>query len=179
MPFLPLFIVIGIFLATSKILQPKQTSVSEKIRSNIQTGKVNTQKIRAAINRAAITELFIDSKYKKANKLSGICIVFVSIFILLNTLFDVNHKAYKIYFLISPILLYFAQIKVIEYRVRKGYYASNLYEARELIEFIEGNSDSFDDHDGNGTTRKVFNDVELSQDSAETWGNSEEWGRPV
>ena len=66
----------------------------------------------------------------------------------------------------------FTQAILIEYRLKRGFYACNEYEARELIEFIEINSESFDDD--NGTSKKVFADIELSDDSIENWGLSQE-----
>jgi hypothetical protein len=54
----------------------------------------------------------------------------------------------------------------IDYRIKKGFYGNNEYEARQIIEFILNNSDHIDFTDGKGGMKRIIttDDLELIND---------------
>lgn len=172
MPFLPAIIVFAVvFLSFSKEVLGTTKSSPDSYREKFISDEPNNRTIlRKKVNKIAISELFIADKYRKARTISIIYGCFISILYLIGSDF-INHSIY-VSILVTPIIMLFTQAILIEYRLKRGFYACNEYEARELIEFIEINSESFDDD--NGTSKKVFADIELSDDSIENWGLSQE-----
>ncbi|HEY0602148.1 MAG TPA: hypothetical protein VGD58_04510, partial [Herpetosiphonaceae bacterium] len=58
------------------------------------------------------------------------------------------------------LILFIIRINIIKFRIRKGYYGTNEYEAREIIQFILDNSQSIDFTD-DGTPKRIVTPEDL------------------
>jgi hypothetical protein len=65
-------------------------------------------------------------------------------------------------FLLGLILILFTNQTALEYRIRKGLYGNNEYEAREILQFIIDHADKTDFTSG-GKSKKLLPDAEIEQ----------------
>lgn len=74
--------------------------------------------------------------------------------------FEIN-----IYFILGTstyVFLFYLNSFLVNFRIRKGFYGGNEFEAREIINFIEQNSDNIDFSDGD-SPKKLFNEEDLKE----------------
>ena len=178
MPFLPFFIVCLIFFITSETIAADRKKRKYKPTNSIVAVQSKPTKLatqRKVINRTAITELFINKRHEKTrDTMFTYCILMILLITSLR-LIGIGYSSYNTFILILPIALLYIRNKIIDYRIDSGFYGYNEHEARELIEFIEANSDFFDDD--SGTSHRVFSELELSKKSVQDWGVDEGLGR--
>ncbi len=117
------------------------------------------------IDKNTIIGMLVGDRIKKDTKsyiylsISLIASIFIPI------IADFNLNLWLIGFLLIIISLLTLNHKILEYRIVKGYYGSNEYEAREIISYLESHTDP-DDFNGSGK-KKVFqsslpqNEVEI------------------
>jgi hypothetical protein len=74
-------------------------------------------------------------------------------YILSTILVSTSLSNWFVLFIFSLIAALRINQKVLEYRIRKGYYGSNEYEAREIIDFVLAHADKTDFIDGTGAKR--------------------------
>jgi hypothetical protein len=64
----------------------------------------------------------------------------------------------------------FLRLKLLRYRIIEGYYGNNLYEAKEIIKFIDEENDDEGSSGGNSGNKTVFpQTVESSEQTREGW----------
>ncbi|MDJ0509844.1 MAG: hypothetical protein QNJ64_11395 [Crocosphaera sp.] len=71
----------------------------------------------------------------------------------------------NIYFILGVLIyasLLYLNTFLVNFRIKKGFYGGNEFEAREIINFIEENSETIDFSDGN-TPKKLFNEEDLKE----------------
>lgn len=71
----------------------------------------------------------------------------------------------NIYFILGCLIyasLLYLNTFLVNFRIKKGFYGGNEFEAREIIHFIEENSENIDFSDGN-TPKKLFNEEDLKE----------------
>ncbi|MGK7887049.1 MAG: hypothetical protein AB4057_20775 [Crocosphaera sp.] len=76
-----------------------------------------------------------------------------------------NEIKINIYFLLGVLIyasLLYLNTFLVNFRIKKGFYGGNEFEAREIINFIEENSETIDFTDGN-SPKKLFNEEDLKQ----------------
>ncbi len=90
--------------------------------------------------------------------------IVVYLFIVWFTASDISQ--FLLLFLTVLLLAVFLDQKLIEFRIRKGWYGSNEFETRELIEFITLHSNKDDFNDGNGAKKIIPNpEVDLAAEN--------------
>ncbi|OUB77059.1 hypothetical protein BK744_09295 [Bacillus thuringiensis serovar zhaodongensis] len=140
--------------------------------------KVKNKKIETLNKEFAVTELVIRHNSKNntlAYIFGGFSILAYIVGIRLN-LFQPN---YIFQFLtILMILIVFIKQKILQYRLKKGYFGTNEYELRQILRFIadEKNKDYFK---GDGKGRKIFSSAEDTAEFKEEISEFEAWGGKV
>lgn len=124
-------------------------------QKNTQLPQSSNADYEGAIKRLSVTSLFIRDRFRRnviTYVLLGSALAAGASehgFSLSELSFDILVLTYALILLIDELLL--------AYRVRRGFYANNEYEARELIAYILQNSDKLDDDDGH---RRIFDPAE-------------------
>lgn len=134
---------LGLFVFLLKValyfLPEKKEKESKKIKSRKQT----------------LSELYLVKV--KLNLFKAKLITFVGIILVSTLNATVGMSSAPLVFLLAYILVLETIEKVMSYRINKGYFGANRYEAMQLLEFIGQNRD---DDDVTGGSRKPFKDVE-------------------
>lgn len=76
-----------------------------------------------------------------------------------------NYQPSVLYIIIpiTLILLLDSQMIIVMYRIKKGYFGSNINEMKEIINFIVKNSQKIDFTDDNGNYRKLIDEKDLAE----------------
>ncbi|MEZ2369612.1 hypothetical protein [Bacillus sp. RCC_6_1] len=140
--------------------------------------KAKNKKSGASKEEFAVTELVIRHNAKNntlAYILGGLSILAYIVGIQLD-LFQPN---YIFQFLtIFMIFVVFIKQKILQFRLKKGYFGTNEYELRQILRFIadEKNKDYFK---GDGKGRKIFSSTEDTAEFKEEISGFEAWGGKV
>lgn len=140
--------------------------------------KVKNKKSGASKNEFAVTELVIRHNAKNntlAYILGGLSILAYIVGIQLD-LFQPN---YIFQFLtVLMIFIVFIKQKILQFRLKKGYFGTNEYELRQILRFIadEKNKDYFK---GDGKGRKIFSSTADTAEFKEEISEFEAWGGKV
>ncbi|MBE4467420.1 hypothetical protein HJ014_22615 [Vibrio parahaemolyticus] len=96
-------------------------------------------------------------KAKKGTVQQAILISSIAVYVSSVWFMNSDINQFVLLFLAFLLLAVFVDQKLMEFRVRKGWYGSNEVETRELIEFITLHSDKDDFNDGSGAKRIISN----------------------
>lgn len=113
------------------------------------------------ITENSIVGLLIKQKFDKETNAYWVLLGAVAVNFLFVTLGFIQFNLYTLLFLIILIGLLYVNQKVLRYRIAKGYYGTNEYEVREIIQFILDHSDKTDFTDGDGM-KKLMPDPEVT-----------------
>lgn len=142
-------------LNLNKIATDMSIVINSAMSITLRNESSDYEEERVALKKVVISTIFLEEKLKKIYRTYSIFIGGGVVTLLYNIYFrDVLFISTLI--LLSVILVSIYHFVVI-FRVRNGLFGTNLYEAKELIEFLEKNSDKFDDN-GNG----LFNEEKLT-----------------
>lgn len=112
-----------------------------------------------------IVGVMLLEKAKKGAIQQLIIILCVLFYTLIAWLTESDINPLVLLFLFLLLLAIFLDQKLMELRIRKGWYGSNEFETRELIEFISLHSNMDDFSDGNGAKRIIPNpEIDLVYD---------------
>ncbi|WP_318506777.1 hypothetical protein [Photobacterium leiognathi] len=113
---------------------------------------------KSSINKNTVIGMLVGNKMKQDTK----SYLFIIGALLLHVSFSLFGVVSLNYWLMSFLLFMFSGLtlnqKVLEYRIRNGFYGTNEYEAREIISFIDQNAD--DNDFGNGGDKKLFQETD-------------------
>lgn len=106
-------------------------------------------------------ETIISLTYLSAMKRKNIfakSMLFTSFFILGIIYLITNRSELGVFCFVSFVSLFLIILKeeIVGFRIKKGIFGTNKYEAKELIEFLLNNSEDIDFHDDQGRSRKIF-----------------------
>lgn len=114
-------------------------------------------------SQLAVVELLAEYKSKRNTIASFLLLISVSVYVILSSKlgYEINIGIISIVWFL--LLALYVNQKALTYRIRKGFYGTNEYEAREIIQYILRNSDEEDYFDSNGL-RQTF--LQPQQDSS-------------
>lgn len=122
------------------------------------------EKTKDELKAMTVTQLFLLEKRKELSKAKVVSIISAAV-----GAASIYFKISDAYFVFVLPLIIAALLTcfelVLTYRVEKGYFGANKYEAIQLLQYIDENQDDFDSDGRGGFNRKIFND--LKQSSAE------------
>jgi len=122
------------------------------------------EKTKDELKAMTVTQLFLLEKRKELSKAKVVSIISAAV-----GAASIYFKISDAYFVFVLPLIIAALLTcfelVLTYRVEKGYFGANKYEAIQLLQYIEKNQDDFDSDGRGGFNRKIFN--ELKQSPAE------------
>lgn len=170
---------VSIFNISTKSFSKDFQKILDTLYDNVKL----TDKIVASINSSIYKEIYelisninqdIDNKSdrkveftivnilvkKEAKKESySYFILFSTLIFYISSMFILSIEISEtvIFILLILILALFIKQKILEYRIKNGYYGTNQYEAREIIDFILENSDDFDNFNG---YKRIFPEIE-------------------
>ncbi|MBE3705193.1 hypothetical protein HJ207_21905 [Vibrio parahaemolyticus] len=104
-----------------------------------------------------IVGVMLLEKAKKGTVQQAILISSIAVYVSSVWFMNSDINQFVLLFLAFLLLAVFVDQKLMEFRVRKGWYGSNEFETRELIEFITLHSDKDDFNDGSGAKRIIPN----------------------
>ncbi|OMO23054.1 MULTISPECIES: hypothetical protein [Vibrio] len=149
----------SLLLDVSMLLNSSAFSVVETLAKQIADSDESAKDRKAN----TIVGVMLLEKAKKGTIQQAILILAIvaHLFIVWFTASDISQ--FVLLFLTVLLLAVFLDQKLIEFRIRKGWYGSNEFETRELIEFITLHSNKDDFNDGNGAKRIIPNpEVDLA-----------------
>lgn len=88
------------------------------------------------------------------------------IFTIVRYVLDINNLVVLLYAPIITFCLISMKDIIVEYRIKKGLFGNNQYEARAFIEFLVEHSENIDFSDGSGNVRRALNEVTSDLKSA-------------
>jgi hypothetical protein len=113
------------------------------------------QKRAEILGQQAISNLYYKKQNTQLSIITGLSLAVLGVLIAGKYIFDLPIRLEAIWLMISAIAVLYIRKMIIEYRILKGFYGNNRYEARELIEFIEQNSEGWN-LPGGGSSKKAF-----------------------
>ncbi|OCY31908.1 hypothetical protein BFR75_08585 [Acinetobacter pittii] len=129
--------------------------------------------LKLSVNKkATVKEIAISLTYlfyvKKKNNLTKIILILCGLTLgLLNTYYSEWHLLKFSIICITTWGLIILKEAIVEFRIRKGWFGTNKFEAKALIDFLIKNSDDIDFTDGNGKLKRtLFPDTTSSQVTA-------------
>lgn len=108
---------------------------------------------RSAINRSTIVGMLVGKRMKSDAKSYAYLISALVIYTVSSVFGLGSFSAYFYFFIFTMLSGLMVNQKVLEYRITKGLYGSNSYEAREIIRYIEEHTDPDDFYDGDDRKR--------------------------
>ncbi|CAH8188383.1 hypothetical protein [Vibrio aestuarianus] len=143
----------SLLLDVSMLLNSSAFSVVETLAKQIADSDGSAKDRKAN----TIVGVMLLEKAKKGTIQQTILILAIvaHLFIVWFTPSDISQ--FVLLFLAVLLLAVFVDQKLIEFRIRKGWYGSNEFETRELIEFITLHSNKDDFNDGSGAKRIIPN----------------------
>jgi len=133
------------YFTRSKFSNLLYESLTERKNNDAETKEYNS-----------VIESLIISRIAKDYK-SYIYLLFSSIFILASSIYNSLNIVYIFVPILLSSLLYINQM-IIKYRISKGWYGNNYYEAKEIIDYITQHYDKDDFFDG-GKLKDIFPEV--------------------
>ncbi|MCZ2459169.1 MAG: hypothetical protein LC128_06045 [Chitinophagales bacterium] len=115
------------------------------------------------VEETTIIGMMIGKKIKKDTRAYILLFTGLVIYLLLG-LFTAQPNLLGLMFFALAILALQTNQKVTEYRIRKGFYGTNYYEAREIIQFVVENSD--ENFYSGGKIKKLMPEPEVLQEEA-------------
>lgn len=127
-----LYLNFGLVSAMSKIVEEIKGASSEEKKAT------------------TIVGVMLQDRLKKSTIAQSILILSLAINFILSLLFAINFSNFLFIFVAVSIFSIQLDQKLIDYRVRKGWYGKNEFEAKEIINFIvsHANKDDFNDDGG-------------------------------
>ena len=113
------------------------------------------------ITENSIVGLLVKQKFDKETNAYWMLLGAIAVNLLFVTFGFIQFNLYPLLFFIILIGLLYINQSVLRYRLAKGYYGTNEYEVREIIQFILDHSDKTDFTDSNGL-KKLLPDVEVT-----------------
>lgn len=107
-----------------------------------------------------IVNLLVNKKAKKESYSYLVLFTTLILYISIMFILSLTIKKVIIFILLGLILALYVKQKILEYRIKNGYYGTNQSEAREIISFILDNSDDFNNFNGYD---KVFPKIEKQE----------------
>lgn len=107
-------------------------------------------------------KIAIASIFSTENKTTNIVIMFFCMIASIGFILS-NQNLYALFSVIILVLLNIQHF-LLSYRIKKGYYANNVDEAFELIQFIVANSEKIDFSDGDGGMKRLLPEAEKKVD---------------
>ena len=108
---------------------------------------------RSAINRSTIVGMLVGKRMKSDAKSYAYLMSALVIYTISSVFGLGSYSAYFYLFIFTMLSGLMINQKVLEYRITKGLYGSNSYEAREIIGYIEDHSDPDDFYNGDDRKR--------------------------
>jgi len=113
------------------------------------------QKRSEILGQQAIANLYYKKQNTQLSIITGLSLAALGALTAGKYVFDLPIRLEAIWLMIAAIAVLYTRKMIIEYRILKGFYGNNRYEARELIEFIEQNSEDWN-LPGGGSSKKAF-----------------------
>ena len=129
------------------VTKRQATKFSELLLTKVQTQQMQIKDLYNLLNESVI------EKYLALNRS---ILIRISLIIALATLITILFESFNPLFLDIMVALFIAVLLryyILLFRIEKGLFAENYYEAKELIEFIESKNKNGDDHDGDAGGR--------------------------
>ncbi len=124
---------------------------------------------KGGIDEATIVGIMVGKRIKANTKAYMFLILSLIAHVALNFFLANSVNGYLILFLITMISLLGVNQKITEYRIRKNYFGSNEYEAREIVQFILDNVDKTDFTSGGNVKRLLpFPDINSTKTSSQS-----------
>ncbi|HAT2715243.1 TPA: hypothetical protein ACSP71_003187 [Aeromonas hydrophila] len=143
----------SLLLEASMLLNSSAFSVVETLAKQIADSDGSAKDRKAN----TIVGVMLLEKAKKGTIQQSILILAIVAHLFIVWLTGSDISQFVLLFLAVLLLAVFVDQKLIEFRIRKGWYGSNEFETRELIEFITLHSNKDDFNDGNGAKRIIPN----------------------
>ncbi|MDH2593993.1 hypothetical protein [Acinetobacter nosocomialis] len=144
--------------------------VFEYFFNRLRNSDLNKLLVLSENKRVTVKEIAISLTYlfnlKKKNRLTKILLVLCGITLaLLNNYYSEWNLLKLSMICIATWGLIVLKETIVEFRIRKGWFGTNKYEAKVLINFLIKNSDDIDFTDGNGKLKRtLFPDTTSSQE---------------
>ncbi|CAK2367986.1 hypothetical protein [Vibrio sp. 10N.222.55.B11] len=157
----------SVLLDVSMLLNSSAFLVVEVLAKEIADSDVSAKDRKAN----TIVGVMLLEKAKKGTIQQSILILGILAHLFIVWLTDSGINQFVLLFLAVLLLAVFTDQKLMEFRIRKGWYGSNEFETRELIEFITLHSNKDDFNDGNGAKRIIPNpELDLASEHEESKG---------
>jgi len=130
-------IVDGLILLLGTVVKPYSYRASKDI-------KVAESKPKA------LTEIYLQSILEDSNKASKVISIVGIAYCLMQTTLGLEIQYGILLLLFSIVIISYIRVLLLMYRIRKGTYGNNYYEAKEIISFISEGSDDSDPPFGGG-----------------------------
>ena len=158
-------VVLGIGLMTSASSSRRANIVSyhdhESVANNRSKANVhNSVNDKKNTDKTTIIGVMLDRKisvYNRSYMNISLGITIYAILYLFGLIKEID--LYTISLSLMLVVTILVNQKILEYRIKKGYYGDNLYEMKEIISFITEHSDKNDFSDGD-KLKKVFPELE-------------------
>lgn len=109
---------------------------------------------------STIVGMMLSDKIKSSSRIQIILISSLVIHVIVALLSSIDINGFIILIISLALLALHVDHKLIEYRIKKGFYGRNEYEAKEIINYIISHADKNDFNDGNGR-KKLIPDPEI------------------
>lgn len=145
--------------------------VESHFLKRLRNSALNKLLILSENKRVTVKEIAISLTYlfnlKKKNRLTKILLVLCGVTLaLLNNYYSESSLLKLSMICIVTWGLIVLKETIVEFRIRKGWFGTNKYEAKALIDFLIKNSDDIDFTDGNGKLKRtLFPDTTSSQEA--------------
>lgn len=113
-----------------------------------------------ALKEMTITQLFLGEQKNKIHLALSIS-VFTTVLSLAASYIIIDNSSYAFLFPALFSVLLIVKDKVLSFRIDKGYFGANKFEATQLLEYIEKNKDKIDFNGPGGGSRKIFKDLAI------------------
>ncbi|MBT0111952.1 hypothetical protein [Vibrio alginolyticus] len=110
-----------------------------------------------------VVGMMLKERAIKANKISLLLVATIIVYLIFSTMSVIEFSWLAILFPCTLLLALHADQYLITYRIRKGLYGRNEYEAREIIEYILSHADK-DDFNDEGGLKKLMDEPERGED---------------
>ena len=135
------------------------TNKSKYVAGAVADEKDLAEEPKASIStsrRVTVVELLADSKSKRIRIASFLLIFTGSVYVTLSLGYGQEPKIGILAIVVFFFLVFSINQKILTYRIHKGIYGTNEYEAREIITYILSNSDKEDFSDGDASKRLLL-----------------------
>ncbi|MDJ0578823.1 hypothetical protein [Crocosphaera sp.] len=136
---------------------------SDTIKTELNKPVQVSIKVKEKSRKISVVQIFKNNLKDRNINAILILLIAITIYSVLGILW--NQFEINIYFILGGLIyasLLYLNTLLVNFRIKKGFYGGNEFEAREMINFIEENSENIDFTDGN-SPKKLFNEEDLKE----------------